>query len=90
MKTMILFLATSIFTMTGFAQNVVNPYPKTISVNGSAELEIVPDEIYVQVDVKEYEKKGQGKVTIDKNTAAVFNCYKVDGFARFIFKHCRL
>lgn len=44
----------------------VNPYPKTITVNGSAEMEIVPDEIYVQVDLKEYEKKGGGKIAIDK------------------------
>jgi uncharacterized protein YggE len=49
-----------------YAQTVANPYPKTITVTGSAEMEIVPDEIYVQVDLKEYEKKGQGKVTIDK------------------------
>lgn len=42
------------------------PYPKTITVTGSAELEIVPDEIYVQVDLKEYEKKGQGKISIEK------------------------
>src|SRR5438045_779980 len=46
--------------------NVVNPYPRTITVNGSAETEVVPDEIYVQVDLKEYEKKGSGKVTIDR------------------------
>ena len=50
-----------------FAQTtVVNPYPRTITVNGSAEMEIVPDEIYVQVDLKEYEKKGGGKISIDK------------------------
>lgn len=66
MKTMFLFLIGSMLTMPGFAQNYPNPYPRTITVNGSAEVEIVPDEIYVQVDLKEYEKKGQGKVTIDK------------------------
>jgi uncharacterized protein YggE len=48
------------------AQTVANPYPKTITVNGSAEMEIVPDEIYVMVDLKEYEKKGSGKVSIDR------------------------
>lgn len=66
MKTMFLFLASSLLAMTSFAQNIPNPYPKTITVNGNAEMEIVPDEIYVQVDLKEYEKKGSGKVTIDK------------------------
>ncbi len=52
-------------TLSSFAQER-NPYPRTITVTGSAELEVVPDEIYVQVDLKEYEKKGQGKISIDK------------------------
>jgi uncharacterized protein YggE len=57
---------TVLFFTVGHAQNVVNPYPKTITVTGSAEMEIVPDEIYVMVDLKEYEKKGSGKISIDK------------------------
>jgi uncharacterized protein len=57
---------TVLFFTASRAQTVANPYPKTITVNGSAEMEIVPDEIYVMVDLKEYEKKGQGKVSIDK------------------------
>ena len=61
------FLAmTVLFFTVSNAQTIANPYPKTITVNGSAELEIVPDEIYVMVDLKEYEKKGSGKVSIDK------------------------
>jgi uncharacterized protein YggE len=48
------------------AQTIPNPYPKTINVTGSAEMEVVPDEIYVQVELKEYEKKGGGKVGIEK------------------------
>ncbi|MBS1512250.1 MAG: SIMPL domain-containing protein [Bacteroidetes bacterium] len=43
-----------------------NPFPKTISVSGSAEMEIVPDQIYVQVDLQEYKKKGENKVDIEK------------------------
>lgn len=42
-----------------------NPFPKTITVTGVAEMEIVPDEIYVNVDLKEYEKKGSGKVNLE-------------------------
>lgn len=42
-----------------------NPFPKTISVSGSAEMEIIPDEIYIQADLREYEKKGSGKINID-------------------------
>lgn len=43
-----------------------NPYPRTITVSGSAEMEVTPDEIYVQVYLKEYDKKGGGKASIDK------------------------
>ncbi len=42
------------------------PFPKTISVTGSAEMEVVPDEIYVQVDLREYKKRGEDKVDIEK------------------------
>src|SRR5690348_16935123 len=57
---------TVLFFSASHAQTIANPYPRTITVTGSAEMEIVPDEIYVQVDLKEYDKKGQGKVSIDK------------------------
>jgi uncharacterized protein YggE len=55
-----------IFALRSTAQTEKNPFPKTITVTGSAEMEIIPDEIYVQVDLKEYQKKGQDKVSIDK------------------------
>lgn len=55
-----------LFALSTRAQTVPNPYPKTINVTGSAELEVVPDEIYVQVELKEYEKKGGGKISIEK------------------------
>jgi uncharacterized protein len=68
MKTLIAFfvLLFSTFFTNAQTQATVNPYPKTISVNGSAEMEIVPDEIYVQVDLKEYKKKGENKVELEK------------------------
>lgn len=57
------------------------PFPKTISVTGSAEMDIIPDEIYVQVDLKEYKKKGEEKVDLDKiKTAFLANC-KAAGIA---------
>jgi uncharacterized protein YggE len=59
-----LFLLTT--SIASFSQADRNPYPRTITVSGSAEMEIVPDEIYVQVHLREYEKKGQGKVSIEK------------------------
>jgi uncharacterized protein YggE len=56
-----------LFTISGAsAQTTNNPYPRTIQVSGSAETEIVPDEIYVVVTLKEYEKKGSGKINLDR------------------------
>ena len=69
MKRIIAISAFMITTMGVFAQSPVvnvNPFPKTITVTGSAEMEIVPDEIYVQIELKEYEKKGTGKVDLEK------------------------
>ena len=45
-------------------QMIPNPFPKTITVSGSAEIDVVPDEIFVLVDLKEY-KKGGGKLDIE-------------------------
>lgn len=42
-----------------------NPFPKTITVSGSAEMEIIPDEINVNVELKEYQKKGEDKKDIE-------------------------
>ena len=66
-------------TTTSFAQAIANPYPKTITVTGSAEMEVTPNEIYVQVDLKEYEKKGGGKVSIDKIKADFLTAVKSIG-----------
>ena len=66
MNRFFILMTTVFFFTVSHSQTVANPYPKTITVTGSAEMDIVPDEIYVMVDLKEYEKKGQGKVTIDK------------------------
>lgn len=42
-----------------------SPFPKTITVSGSAEMEIIPDQIYVNVELKEYQKKGEDKKDIE-------------------------
>ena len=54
------------FLTTGLFAQAPNPFPKTISVKGSAEIELIPDEIYVVVTLKEYEKKGTGKIELEK------------------------
>lgn len=65
MKRLILVVAAAVLSFASFAQER-NPFPRTITVSGNAEMEVTPDEIYVQVYLKEYDKKGGGKVTIDK------------------------
>ena len=65
MKRLYLVVALAFFSFTSFARER-NPYPRTITVSGSAEMEVTPDEIYVQVYLKEYDKKGGGKIAIDK------------------------
>jgi len=66
MKTLIAVTAFLASISTSFAQVYDrNPFPKTITVTGTAEMEIVPDEIYVNVDLKEYDKKGSGKVNLE-------------------------
>lgn len=51
---------------TGAFSQQTNPYPKTIQVTGSASMDIIPDEIYVIITLKEYEKKNAGKITLEK------------------------
>ncbi len=41
-------LITSIFLNAQQPVMISNPYPKTITVTGSAEMEVIPDEIYVE------------------------------------------
>lgn len=66
MKKAFILTTVILLVLNSFSQTVVNPYPRTITVTGSAEMEVIPDEIYVLIDLKEYEKKGGGKVGIDK------------------------
>ena len=40
--------------------------PRLINVQATAEMELVPDEVWVQVQLQEYDKKGAGKVNIEK------------------------
>ena len=64
MKRILIAFAFSLFLREAIAQET-KPIQKTISVSGSSEIEVVPDEIYVQVDLREYNKKNGGKVDIN-------------------------
>jgi uncharacterized protein YggE len=63
------------------AQVVNNPYPRTITVTGSAEEEVTPDEIYVNVDLREYELKGKPKVSLDAIRRDFLNSVRAVGIA---------
>jgi uncharacterized protein len=69
----------SFLTISSFAQD--NKTPRTINVNGSAEMEVVPDEIYVQVELREYDKKGAGKIDIETIKRNFLNAAKSIGLA---------
>jgi len=81
MKKELLTLLLIVFFASAFGQQTTdkqNPFPKTITVTGSAEMEIVPDEIYVVVDLREYDKRGQGKIDIERiKSAFVQNCREI-------------
>ena len=64
MKKILIVFTLSMFLRHAIAQET-KPIQKTISVSGSSEIEIIPDEIYVQVDLREYNKKNGDKVNIN-------------------------
>ncbi len=53
--------------------------PRTITVTGTAEKELVPDEIYVQVDLREYDKKNGTKIDIESIRNNFLNACKTMG-----------
>lgn len=77
----IAFILLSLLAVNSFAQNALQTPPrKTIAVTGTAEMEIVPDEIYVSITLQEY-KDGSNKVimeTLEKSLREVLNTMKVD------------
>ena len=79
MKKLCLSFLFALSVALSFAQSEKNPFPKTITVTGSAEIEIIPDEIYVQVDLKEYEKKGQGKISLETIRKSFLNNVRAIG-----------
>lgn len=60
---------------------VVNPVKK-IEVTGTAELEITPDEIYVDVTIQEYYGKNKQKVDIDDVRKSFLNACNKAGIAK--------
>ncbi len=87
MKKISLVCSALVFTTLLFAQNQTftqpgcYPFPKTIAVTGSAEMEVIPDEIYVQVDLREYKKRGEDKVELEKIKTEFLASCKTVGIA---------
>lgn len=76
MKYKLLIIYFCIFSIMSFSQNT--QISKNIQVTGSAEMEIIPDEIYVNVELREYDKKGVGKIDIEKiKNNFLFNCKNI-------------
>ena len=75
----ILLMAFCLFTNASAQVNANNnTYPKTIDVTGSAAMEIIPDLIITSVELKEYEKRGTGKISLETiKTAFLENCKKI-------------
>jgi uncharacterized protein len=61
----IFLLATTVNAQQAQPTFTNNPFPKTITVSGSAEMEIAPDEIYVNITLREYQKRGENKKDIE-------------------------
>jgi uncharacterized protein YggE len=86
MKKLIIIANIFLFTTTVNAQQVQpiftnNPFPKTITVSGSAEMDIIPDEIYVNVELKEYQKKGENKKDLETIKTQFLDASKSVGIA---------
>lgn len=65
------FVATLLILIIFLSNNSVqaqndNSSTKKIEVIGSAEMEVIPDEIYLSISLREYMKDPKSKVTIDK------------------------
>lgn len=63
-------LAVALFAMPAVAQ-IQEPY---VSVNGYAEVEILPDEVYVQITLTESDSKG--KITLEQQRKQMFSALK--------------
>ncbi|MBL3658164.1 SIMPL domain-containing protein [Fulvivirga sediminis] len=70
--------------LSAFAQQMVNNngmLVKKIEVRGNAKMEIIPDEIYVRIDLKEY-KDGSKKVEMNKLEAELVKAVKNIGLSQ--------
>ena len=73
MKTKLLLLVALFATFTASAQ-LTEAYPSYLQVNGSAEREVAPDEIYLSITINERDSKG--KISIDEQQREMLSALK--------------
>lgn len=83
MKKTMIFLIAAVISLPVLAQvnTSPNPYPKTITVTGSAAMDVVPDQIFVNVELKEYQKKNEPKKDIESIKAQFLESCHQSGIA---------
>lgn len=61
-------LVMTLTALTGFlfATAQTPATPRLVNVTATAEMEVLPDEVWVQVQLQEYDKKGAGKISLEK------------------------
>ncbi len=60
-----LLLVAACFSILSLQAQTNMPLQRTITATGNAKIEVVPDEIYIAVNLREYDKKGAGKIDIE-------------------------
>jgi uncharacterized protein YggE len=81
MKKIILALSASLCLIIANAQTDNTIKQRTINVNGHSELQITPDEIYVQIELREYNKKNGDKIDIETIRNQFLNAVKTMNIA---------
>ncbi len=76
MKKLITVCLLCVFVAQSFAQQY--PTQRTINVNGSAQMEVTPDEIFVHISLREYNKKNGDKIDLTSiRTAFLLSCKSI-------------
>lgn len=82
MKNLSYIIAFLLVTTAACAQGTDGQQQKKIHVKGKAEKEIVPDEIYLRITLKEYKSSGSKRVTINSLEAALVKVVKQLGLSQ--------
>lgn len=69
------------FILASGQQTAVNPFPKTITVSGSAAMEVVPDQIFVNIMLREYQKRGEAKKDLESIKSDFLTACRTAGLA---------